>query len=162
MKKLVWLVLLFPALAFAAETEPNFGEVFANGLKLAVQVGGIPGAIILGLICLGYTAWKLGNYLDERGKREREAYELDKKIREQQAANLARMQKDASQALITNMDITYKQDYDQFVRQFKEGNYKGPYQKYNVKFHDTISKFVYDESIPVEERAARVILTVKP
>lgn len=154
------LLFLVPAVAFAA-TVATPDTVFPNALALALQVGGVPGAILLAIIALGWSLWKISNYFEAKDKREREAYEEDLRIRNLQATNTARMQRDAAAALMDNMDLSYKQDYDYFIQMIKVGNYKAIYNKIAQKFHEPISTFIYNDATPAEERSARVILVIR-
>jgi hypothetical protein len=111
---------------------------------------------------LGWAAFKIAKYFENEDKRRREAYEYDLKVRNQQAENTARMQRDATQALLDNMDLTYGQDYNYCLQKIREQKYPAVYAKFNTKFQEQIAAFLYDETLTPEQRAARVILVVRP
>ena len=71
------------------------------------------------------------------------------------------MQKDASIALIANMDTSYQQDYTYFIQKIKDSKFDAIYLKIAVKYHKDISQFVYDDKITPEQRSARIISLIK-
>lgn len=136
--------------------------ILADSLSMAKGLPGILGAIFVGIIALALALLIIAKYYADKGAREKEAYETDMKVRQIQAINLTRMQKDAASSLLDNMDLSYRQDYDYYVQKIGEGKFDAVYVKINPKFYTELSTFIYDQSIPPEQRAARVILIVKP
>lgn len=137
-------------------------QMLSNALAIASGLPGIFGAVFVGLIALVIAILLIAKYFLEKGAREKEAYLTDLKIRQTQEENLARMQKDATSAFLSNMDISYAQDYQYFIQMIKAEKYDAVYAKVASKFHEGIAQFIYDTSISAEDRAARVIMLVKP
>ena len=137
-------------------------ELLANAVKIAAGLPGLPGMIFVCIVALAAAILVIAKYFMERGAREKEAYLLDQKVKQVQLENLARMQKDAATALISNMDLSYKQDYEYFTQKIKEQRYSSVYVKIAAKFHTSLAGFIYDETLSAEERAARIILLIKP
>lgn len=166
MKKLILLSYLTPILAFADEIDPSSPDaiikMLANALALGKSLPPTIGAIFVGIVALAIAVMLIARYFFERGKREKDAYLLDQKIRTEQTENLARMQKDASTGLINNMDINYKQDYEYFVKKIKEEKYDSVYVKIAPKFHTSLAEFIYNKELSAEERSARVIIIIRP
>lgn len=105
------------------------------------------------LICILYIA----KYFFDKNKRESEAYEFSLKIRKEQEANLLKLQIDSSQALIDNMDINNKLNYDYFVQQLKKDNHKAIYYKVHASLHEKVSDFLYNEKLTPEQKSALVV-----
>lgn len=137
-------------------------DILGSSLSIAKGLPGVLGAIFVGIVALAIALLLIAKYFMDRGVREREAYETDLRVRKLQAENLSRMQRDATIALISNMDLSYKQDYEYFVLKIRDGKYEAVYVKINPKFHEKLVTFLYDAALTPEERAARVILVIKP
>lgn len=161
-----FILFLFPAVAMAADAAPIdtdfILQMLQNAMVMGAKLPGIIGAIFVGVIALSIAVLLIAKYFMDRGAREKAAYAEDLRIRTIQSENLARMQKDATTALISNMDLSYKQDYDYFVAKIKESRFDAVYAKIATQFHAQIAQFIYENGIPTEERAAHIIMLIKP
>lgn len=171
MRYLLWLYLLFPFLAFAdASPTPVPGsmdvdqiiQMLSNALSIGKGLPGIFGAIFVGVVAIAIALLLIAKYFSDRGAREAAAYALNLQIQQTQAENLARMQQDSTTAFLSNMAITYQQDYQYFIQMINVGTYSGIYAKIAPQFQEQVSKFIYDSSITPENRAARVIMLIQP
>lgn len=154
--------LLLQAIVVPTPTPtPNIDSMLTNALSIASGLPGIFGAIFVGLIVLAWAALKISKYFEDRGKREKDSYLEDQRIKQIQAENTAKMQNDAVKALLDNMDISYKQDYEYFVKMINEKKYSAIYAKISPIFKEQIATFIYDETLTSEFRAGRVIQTVR-
>jgi hypothetical protein len=123
--------------------------------KAAVTIAGII------LICLVYLTGFITKYLYDKNKRESDAYNEALRIKKIQETNLQKMQGDATQALIDNMDIAYEQDYEYYVKMIKSQTYKAVYAKVAVQFYDKIAEIIYREELTPEQRSAMIINIVR-
>jgi hypothetical protein len=166
MKYLIPLLILISPQAWATTPAPIEPEtilaMLQDALKVAGQLPGVLGAILIGFISLAIGLLLIAAVMNSREKRERAAYEYDLTIRKIQAENLERIQRDASQALMQNMDSKYKEDYKIFTAAIAEKKYERVCVKCDSRFHETIANFLYDEKLSAEDRAARVILVIRP
>lgn len=135
--------------------------ILADSIALGKNLPGIFGAIFVGIIALALALIIIAKYFMDRGQREKEAYLEDQRIRKIQAENTARMQKDAVEALISNMDVSYQQDYAYFTQMIKQQRYPFIYMKIAPQFKEEIATFLYDDTQPAEVRAARVIQVIR-
>ena len=155
------MTLLLVAATPIATATPDPESMLSNALSMGASLPGLLGAIFVGLVVVAWAIFKISKYFEEKGKREREAYDEDQRVRKLQADNTARMQNDAVQALMDNMDLSYRQDYDYCVLKIKDKKYSAVYAKFNLQFKEQIATFLYDESLTPEFRAGRVIQVVR-
>lgn len=156
------IVSPLPLPSGAPQTPDQIIALLADSLALAKGLPAALGAIFIGIVALAMAMLMIAKYFAEKGKREDEAYKTDLRIKTEQATNLARIQKDAATSLATNLDLAYKQDYEYFVVKIKAEKYDAVCAKIAPKFHVELSKFIYDTALPAEERAARIIMVIKP
>jgi len=175
MKYLIILGLFFPYLVFADASPLPIAtplpvtldvdqiiQMLSSALVIGKGLPGFFGAIFVGVVGIAIAALLIAKYFFDRGAREAAAYALNLQIQQTQAENLARMQQDATTAFLSNMAITYQQDYQYFIQMIKGNTFEGIYAKIAPQFHTQIAQFIYDQTISPEERAARVIMIVKP
>ncbi|MGZ6369241.1 MAG: hypothetical protein ACXWPM_00770, partial [Bdellovibrionota bacterium] len=132
-----------------------------NAMKIGANLPGVLGAIFVALVAVAIAIILIAQYFVALGQRERDSYNANLAAQQLQNANLSRMQIDATQALIDNMDIVYKQDFDYFAKQIAAKQYSSIYVKVAPEFHPQIANFLYDESLAAPVRAARVIGVIR-
>jgi hypothetical protein len=123
----------------------------APTVKAAVCLVGV-----LAIACL-----VIAKYFLDRNQREKEAYVEALRIKKIQEANLQRMQIDASQGLVENLDTAYQQDYDYHVKMIKAQTYKAVYAKIAPQFYDNVSTIIYREDLTPEQKAALIINLIR-
>ena len=167
MKSSISLLFLLPAVACAQTTIPtptpspldidNITAILQSSLKIAGSLPGVLGAIFVAVIGLTLAVLLIAKYFVNKGAQETAAYQAQLQTQLTQNSNLAKMQVDAAQALINNMNTLYQQDYDYFVQMLGANNYVAIYAKLDVQFHTKIAGFIYDATIPATQKAASII-----
>lgn len=158
------LVLFFILLCVSANAElPNTSFDPDMMAKVILSFLGAPtwkaGIAIVGIIAMCILS--IAKYFWDRNAREKEAYEYSLKVRLEQEKNTARMQKDAAESLMLNMDIAYQQDYEFYIQKISEGDFKAVYPKTPVQFHEKIATFLYRDDLSSAVRAAMIIDVVR-
>jgi Tfp pilus assembly protein PilV len=138
-------------------------QALENALTTAAGTPGLIGVIFVALVGLAIGVLIIANYFYAANIREQAAYNAQLATQQTQAANLAQMQADASQALISNMDTTWQQDYNYFVQMLEATppNTVAIYAKLNIQFQTQIAGFIYNTSLPATQRAAQIIMLMQ-
>lgn len=172
MKYLIGLFFLFLSTSLiAAEEVFDIELFFQNAMKLCASVGGITGAILLAVIVFGFAVMKIAKYFEDRGKREREKDEADKRVMLIQSTNYSLMQKHGAAAQIKLLDGIWKSHYQNFVSALtiaetnpdSDNGYPLIYAKIDKSFYNEIAKVIYnkDDKLTKEEKAGLLIGIMK-
>jgi hypothetical protein len=173
MKKMILIPFLFPVLAWAGPSPTPLpaptGDVADMLLQMMPDViamgktlPGVLGAIFVALVAVAAGILLIARYYNSKGARETAAYEADQQARKIQTDNLARMQRDAVQAMVENLEESYRQDYEYLTQKIQAKDYAACYLKFSPMFREKIAAFLYDEALPAAQRAGQIILIVKP
>jgi len=111
--------------------------------------------IIIGI--LGVCFLIIAKYFFDENKRRKEAFLEAQKIKKEQAETAERLQRDASIALIENMDSAFEQDFQDFKRYIDEKKFSSILMNIPRQYHQEIGTFLYNEDLNSQDRAARII-----
>lgn len=100
-------------------------------------------------------------YFHNRNKREELAWEEAQKVKKQQIEITLRVQKDSANALIQNLNTSYKLDFDFFVEAITNKSYEKIYTRLHETLHEKVGSFLYNEELTPNVRAASLIRLMK-
>ena len=117
------------------------------------------GAITLILITRAVLA--IAEFFKKEDIRREEAYRETLRIRAEQQAIVARLQREATQAFLDNIEAAYKQDFEYYRGKIAAGKYPDIWGKIPKELQEEVAGFVYKDDLKPEEKSARIILLIR-
>jgi len=131
------------------------GILTATGFDLYLK------ALLAGLfVVVSIAVWWI-KIFHSKEVREQAAFEEAQRIKKEQDVNNTRVMSDAIKAFQAGIDSVYAQDYKFYQDWLTQKEYYKIMMKVPDAKQPLLAAFLYNETIPVTDRAARIIMVVK-